>query len=48
MKPKAAWTDRFQYWLDNQFSRGTRSLIKWLGIINTFANYGDETGSFAG
>ncbi|NMD31348.1 MAG: hypothetical protein GYA80_06495, partial [Chloroflexi bacterium] len=34
MKPKAAWTDRFQYWLDNQFSRGTRSLIKWLGIIS--------------
>ena len=33
--PKTATPkDRYMYWLDNNFSRGPHSLIKWLGILS--------------
>ncbi|HQF63668.1 MAG TPA: NAD-binding protein [Anaerolineaceae bacterium] len=34
MPEKIPFRERFQYWLDNQFSRGTGALILWLGILS--------------
>jgi voltage-gated potassium channel Kch len=34
MKIKASRRERFQYWIDNQFSRGTITLIKWLALLS--------------
>ena len=43
MKIKASRRERFQYWIDNQFSRGTITLIKWLALLSliliTFAAF---------
>lgn len=34
MKYKASRREKLQYWIDNQFSRGTITLIKWLALIS--------------
>ncbi len=34
MKLKASRKERFQYWFDNQFSRGPRTLIMWLAVTS--------------
>ena len=34
MKYKANRREKLQYWIDNQFSRGTITLIKWLALIS--------------
>jgi len=34
MPQKTPFKDKFQYWLDNQFSRGTGALILWLGVAS--------------
>ena len=34
MEPKISRQDRFKYWLDEQFSRGTGTLIFWLGVLS--------------
>ncbi|HNT54545.1 MAG TPA: NAD-binding protein [Anaerolineaceae bacterium] len=34
MAEKIPFRERFQYWMDNQFSRGTGALILWLGILS--------------
>lgn len=34
MKLKASRKEQFQYWFDNQFSRGPRTLILWLAVIS--------------
>jgi ion channel POLLUX/CASTOR len=34
MKNEITMREKFQYWLDNQFSRGTGALITWLGILS--------------
>ncbi|MHC1784237.1 MAG: NAD-binding protein [Anaerolineaceae bacterium] len=34
MKNEITLREKFQYWLDNQFSRGTGALITWLGILS--------------
>lgn len=34
MKDEITIKEKFQYWLDNQFSRGTGALITWLGILS--------------
>lgn len=34
MRSKESFRDRFQYWMDEQFSRGTGTLILWLGALS--------------
>ncbi len=34
MDGKITFKDRFQYWMDNQFSKGTGTLILWLGVLS--------------
>jgi voltage-gated potassium channel Kch len=34
MENKVTWRERMRYWMDNQFSRGTKTLILWLGILS--------------
>ena len=34
MKLKASRKERFQYWFDNQFSRGPKTLIMWLAVTS--------------
>jgi voltage-gated potassium channel Kch len=34
MEKYADWRKRWRYWIDNQFSKGTVSLIKWLGVLS--------------
>lgn len=34
MDGKITFKDRFQYWMDNQFSKGTATLILWLGVLS--------------
>jgi voltage-gated potassium channel Kch len=34
MENKVTWRERVRYWMDNQFSRGTKTLILWLGILS--------------
>jgi len=34
VKIKASRRERWQYWIDNQFSRGTVTLIKWLAFLS--------------
>jgi voltage-gated potassium channel Kch len=32
--PSPPFRDRMRYWVDNQFSKGTRALILWLGVLS--------------
>lgn len=34
MKIRVNWKKRWQYWVDNQFSKGTVALIIWLGLLS--------------
>jgi voltage-gated potassium channel Kch len=34
MNDKITVKDKFQYWMDNQFSKGTGALILWLGVLS--------------
>jgi voltage-gated potassium channel Kch len=34
MPSSPSFEEKFQYWLDNQFSRGTGALILWLGVAS--------------